>query len=93
MDFRRLKWAKFILLGDVRLSQEPPESASFVIHRPENDKSEAQVRVFNDMYVTAMLQMLRDHHVRQLYATRGLAVLTETAVLQQDICLELTYRT
>lgn len=92
IEFRRLKWAGVILRGDVRLTHEPIGSTAFVVHSLKNDKKRAQIWVFNDTCVIAMLQMLKDEHIRQLSGTPSINENARTAVLDRLICPDLTYR-
>lgn len=91
IEFRRLKWADVTLPGNLRLSHEPHGSAAFVVHRRKSDKARAQIRVFNDAYAIAMMQMIRDERIRQLSNTSGDKFTSETVVLERLICPDLTY--
>lgn len=69
IEFRLLKLADVILLGDVRMSHEPFGPTAFVVQSPNNDKVRAQIKVFNDAYVITVLYMLRDENKRQMTNT------------------------
>lgn len=88
IELRRLRWADVGFPGDVRLAHEPGGSAAFVVHSPKNDKGKSQIRVFNDIFVIAMLQIFRDDHVRQLGEQD---VNSAADILQQPICQDLSY--
>lgn len=69
IEFRQLTWANVLMPGDIRLTHEPFGSAAFVVHSPKNYKGKPQIRVFNNTYVIAMLQILVDEQaVRRIHA-------------------------
>lgn len=82
MELRRLKCADVIVPGDVRLAHEQLGLAAFFLHSPKIGKRKPQIRVFNDTFVIAMLQIFRDDHVMQLIAQKGNEA---TDILQQTI--------
>lgn len=66
---------------------------SFFADSPKNHMFKFHIRVFNDTYVIAMLQMLNYDHVRQLSGAPGLTSIAETSVIERHIRSGLTYRT
>lgn len=80
-----LTWADLILPGDVWLTHEPLGSAVFVVHRLKKDKFKPYIKVFNNTFVIAMLQILKDDHISQFSSKQ---VDPASSVLQHHIFLD-----